>query len=184
MGFLFQIVQQRQLDTRNRASRHINFNGTDNPLSKPRWLSRIASKPVLESLRFKPQKRLEMALSDPDNTFRSNESIIVGQHSAMEQGVKRMLMERERKIIIWLFLQNHPRYLGALFSALGMFIFAAKAAVENFIRDDSVWADIAIRSLKMLGVAIVFIGLFFLALHLTKLRQPNVKNSSAPQSEN
>ncbi len=130
----------------------------------------LGMKPLLESLQFKPDKRVERAQADTGNTFNSIESLIIGEPSIMERGVKRIIAEQERKSNFWLFLQDNPRYLGRFLGALILLIYAVKKGYESYIQDDNVWTDIAKLSLKMLGIAAVIIGVFFLVLHLTVLR--------------
>jgi hypothetical protein len=80
--------------------------------------------PILDSIQFKIGFQLKDATEVDKKTQVSLSSLIEGQPTIMEQGMKRMIAEHERKSNFWLFLKDNPRYQGMLFAALGAFFVA------------------------------------------------------------
>jgi hypothetical protein len=80
--------------------------------------------PILDSIRFKTGFQLKDATEVDKKMQVSLSSLIEGQPTIMEQGVKRIIAEHERKSNFWLFLKDNPRYQGMLLAALGAFLAA------------------------------------------------------------
>jgi hypothetical protein len=80
--------------------------------------------PILDSIQFKTGFQLKDATEVDKKMQVSLSSLIEGQPTIMEQGVKRIMAEHERKSNFWLFLKDNPRYQGLLFAALGAFLAA------------------------------------------------------------
>jgi hypothetical protein len=81
-------------------------------------------KPILQSISFKAGFQLKDATAADKKLQVTLASLIEGQPTIMEQGIKRIMAEDARKSNFWLFLKDHPRYQGMLFSALGLFLLA------------------------------------------------------------
>jgi hypothetical protein len=84
----------------------------------------VSIKPILESINFNAGFQLKDASEADKKTKVSLSSLIEGQPTIMEQGVKRIMAEQARKSNFWLFLKDNPRYQGLLFAALGAFLVA------------------------------------------------------------
>ncbi len=123
--------------------------------------------PLFDSLQFAAGKRLEDAKDSDLQNPTPLEYLIIGAPSIMETGVKRMVEEQKRKENFWLFLQDHPRYQGALLGALVFLLFGIKAAVENWMQQDGVWTKVLKRSLGMLSISALIVGGFLILLNMT-----------------
>ena len=92
-------------------------------------------KPLLQSIQFKPGFQLKDAIDADKKMQVQLASLIEGQPTIMEQGIKRMMAEDARKSNFWLFLKDHPRYQGSLLAALGVLL-AAFSKVYNTKKPD------------------------------------------------
>jgi len=70
--------------------------------------------PLIESMQFKPEKRVEHSAPDARHTIDSIDALVTGQPTIAELGVKRILEEQKRKQDFWLFLKERPHYLAYL----------------------------------------------------------------------
>jgi hypothetical protein len=111
-------------------------------------------KPMLDSINFKQGFQLQDANEQDKLSQVSLQTLMVPGPTIMEQGIKRIMAEDERKSNFWLFLKDHPRYQGTLFSALAM-LYVAIRTKDSELAPENFFGRLLVIASKLIGIAVL-----------------------------